>query len=622
MFAQLALKDLSRMSCLTSLNLENCTQLTVAGVAALSLACPGISKLVIPQVCQLAQSDSMLMALSRLPSLSKLRVQCCKHCNEVAMSYLSDLRHLTALELEDYGQALRQVTQLSSLTALRSVMVWSDYTLEVAEGHLVGGAAGAGGAHPPHNHHPHPHPQPHHPPAPPAAPGQGNGPQAGGAAGYGGGGGGGGGAGGGGGGQGLGPGLNGGGAGGGAGGVGGGVGAGGHQAGAIGLAGLLHHPPHPGGVGGGGGGGHHNVQVPPLAAADGNPFMVAAEAAAAAVAQLNLMHPAAAVPAAPHGGGGATDDDDDDDDSEMAIDADGGMVELGGVAEDFAAAAAAAVAQMQNVDAFAQQLQLTEQVLSNIFAGKAALLEWVTGMTQLTHVDIQRVDLSAAAGELQRFTALRGLLHLGVGDLNLDADPPVPLPTVTKLVSHNVTAEVLLKTTFPKLRALSCDASDNSLAHIAELTGLVNLFLWASPTEPITDAGLASLRGLVRLETFRLEGSEQLSDAGWVRFAEGRSALSRIDLVKCPGVTDIGMILSLRSLPRLMRVSLVDCPSLDTPSLAALLGFCTQLEHLELQDCSLITLASLRGLLATVSRPDLDVLYRRGGASRVLHGTR
>ena len=31
------------------------------------------------------------------------------------------------------------------------------------------------------------------------------------------------------------------------------------------------------------------------------------------------------------------------------------------------------------------------QVLSNIFAGKAALLDWVTGMTSLTHIDIQRV---------------------------------------------------------------------------------------------------------------------------------------------------------------------------------------------------------------------------------------
>ncbi|KAG2484943.1 hypothetical protein HYH03_016329 [Edaphochlamys debaryana] len=556
-FAQLALKDLSRLSGLSSLNLEHCTQLSVAGVAALALACPGVSRLVIPQVCQLCMSDAMLLVLARLPELGRLRVMCCKHCNEVALAYLSDLRRLTALELEDYGQALRQVTQLTALTSLRSIMVWSDYNLDVAD-HINAAAGGAGG----HPQGAHPHPPPH--------PLQGGHPGAGGPL--------------------HGP-LQ--------------LGGGGGVVGA-----HAHHPPllgglglGAGGAGGGAGGGGGLPELPP------NPIAAAAEVAAMAVAQLNLLH-------GPGGGGGA------------GGGAGGG--EAGGGGEGGAAGPGPGPGGPGgglNADvAFVHQLQLTEQVLTNIFAGRAALLDWVTGLTQLTHVDIQRVDISGS--ELQRFAALPSLVHLGVGDLNLleggadsAVDPLRPLPSVTKLVSHNITAEAALRTTFPALRALSCDSADSGLAHIAELRGLVNLFLWTSPSDSITDAGLASLSGLRALETFRLEGSDTVSDGGWVRFAEAHSGLTRIDLVKCPGVTDIGFILSLRQLSRLARITFLECPGIDTRTLAALLAFCPALEHVELQDCPAVTLAALRSLLGSVPRPDLNVVYRKGGASRVLHGS-
>ncbi|EFJ44728.1 hypothetical protein VOLCADRAFT_121287 [Volvox carteri f. nagariensis] len=362
-FAQLALKDLSRLPGLTSLNLEHCTQLTVAGMAALALACP--------QVCQLCTSDVMLLALGRLPDLAKLRLQCCKHCDEVALAYLSDLKRLTALELEDYGQALRQV-------------------------------------------------------------------------------------------------------------------------------------------------------------------------------------------------------------------------------------------------------------LNKIYEGKTALLNWVTGMTGLTHVDIQRVDVSGE--ELQRFTALTGLVHLGVGDLNLECsgrggelDHPLPLLSVTKLVSHNILYEAHLRTTFPSLRALSCDSTDSSLKNIAEITSLVNLFLWDNPVDSISDVGLAGLSGLRRLETFRLEGSGAVTDSGWVDFTSAHSALTKIDLAKCPNITDIGFILSIRNLSRLERVSFTECPLIDTRTLAALLAFCPKLELLELQDCDSVSLASLRNLLSTASHPDLELVYRKGRSMRTMH---
>lgn len=50
-------------------------------------------------------------------------------------------------------------------------------------------------------------------------------------------------------------------------------------------------------------------------------------------------------------------------------------------------------------------------------------------------------------------------------------EPSRTLPSVTKLVSHNILNEQYLRTTFPALRALSCDAADSGLAHIAELVG-------------------------------------------------------------------------------------------------------------------------------------------------------
>ncbi|KAG2450322.1 hypothetical protein HYH02_004827 [Chlamydomonas schloesseri] len=589
-FAQLALKDLSRLPGLTSLNLEHCTQLSVAGLAALALACPRIAKLQIPQVCQLCMSDSMLLVLARLPELSRLRVQCCRHCDEVALAYLSDLRRLTALELEDYGQALRQMTLLTSLTNLRSVMVWSDFIVEVTDPGGGGGAGGAGAG---------------------AAGGWGH---------HGGGGGG--------------PGA-------------GGGGGGGHH--------FIHHPMQnlPNGAAAPADAEAGLAGLAGLAAAGVNPIMAAADLAAAAVANLNL-----------HAGDG---------DEEG-----GGGIVLGGGAGAGPAAGggggggglAAAMAALQGAHGgagvggggggadpaeFAHQLQLTQQVLSNIFAGKAALLDWVTGMTSLTHIDIQRVDISFP--ELQRFTALPSLQHLGVGDLALEPPPGTgpgagggggagtgaggaggsrhgggsnllnpgarPLCSVTKLVSHNILHEASLRTTFPALGALSCDSSDSGLRAISELTGLVNLFLWTSPTDAITDSGLAALSNLRRLETFRLEGAEAVTDMGWLQFARGHSALSRVDLVKVPGVTDIGFILSLRQLPGLQRASFMECPGIDTPTLAALLAFCPALEHIELQDCPAISLAALRKMLAATgpSRPDLDIVFRRGGATRVLHGS-
>ncbi|GFR47228.1 hypothetical protein Agub_g8912, partial [Astrephomene gubernaculifera] len=167
--AQLALKDLCRLPRLTSLGLESCTQLTVAGLAALALAVPGVEKLVLPQVCQLSRSDSLLLVLHRLPRLSHLKLQCCRHCDEAALAPLSLLSGLTALELEDYGLALKQVSQLTCLTALRSIMVWSDYSLNL---HTDPPGHPPHLPHPlpqppapnPHNLPPHPHPpNPQHP---------------------------------------------------------------------------------------------------------------------------------------------------------------------------------------------------------------------------------------------------------------------------------------------------------------------------------------------------------------------------------------------------------------------------------------------------------------------------
>lgn len=71
-------------------------------------------------------------------------------------------------------------------------------------------------------------------------------------------------------------------------------------------------------------------------------------------------------------------------------------------------------------------------------------------------------------------------------------------------------------------------------------TDLVNLFLWNSPNGTISDEGLASLSSLPLLETFRLEASTAVTDVGWVDFTAAHSAITRLDLVKCPNISGEG----------------------------------------------------------------------------------
>lgn len=85
------------------------------------------------------------------------------------------------------------------------------------------------------------------------------------------------------------------------------------------------------------------------------------------------------------------------------------------------------------------------------------------------------------------------------------------------------------------------------------------------------------------LDTFRLEGTDAVTDDGWRVFADSHSHLTRLDLVRCPRLTDMGFILSIRQLPRLARIGFVDCPGIDMSALAALLSFCPRLEHMEVQ---------------------------------------
>ena len=50
-FAQLALQELAKLPRLTSANLKNCMQLSVAGVSALALAALQLTHLTLPHVC-------------------------------------------------------------------------------------------------------------------------------------------------------------------------------------------------------------------------------------------------------------------------------------------------------------------------------------------------------------------------------------------------------------------------------------------------------------------------------------------------------------------------------------------------------------------------------------------
>jgi hypothetical protein len=66
--------------------------------------------------------------------------------------------------------------------------------------------------------------------------------------------------------------------------------------------------------------------------------------------------------------------------------------------------------------------------------------------------------------------ALKGLKHLGVGDMTLELPLQLdPLTSITKLVTHNCSGSDLLHLCFPALKALSCDACDATLGDLSPM---------------------------------------------------------------------------------------------------------------------------------------------------------
>eukprot|EP00798_Chlamydomonas_sp_ICE-L_P022757 gene22757-29925_t len=515
LFAQLALKELSRMPRLTSANLEHCMLLTAAGVSALALAAPNLTQLTLPHVCRLNQTDTCLLVLKNLPQLTKLRLKCCKGCSDLNLaSHLSSLSSITSLELEDYGHALKDVSALSCLSTLRSIMVWSDAAIDVtnAFNHFnnVGGvhqALGGGLAaqHLPHqqDHHHHHH---HNIPFPA----------------------------------------------------------------------FIHHM-H----------GHQHAPLPLIPVPVG--AMGVVEGGGEGAAGVAAVAAALIADGQPHGG--------------AAI----------------AAAAAALFAHQMEAQDIYLQIETAEAALNDLISGRTALLNWVVSIPSLTHVDVQRVDIDDS--DLLRFTALKQLKHLGVGDLRMESDPLCSLASVTKLVVHNVLNEQHISKAFPNLEALSCDASDASLTHISLMTSLSSLFLWNSqqPELSITNAGLAVLDNIPLLHTFRLEGTSEVHDEGWFCFASSHPSLTKLDLVGMSGMSPVGLILACGKLPKLQLASFSELQSvMDSSVLAAMLSLCP-MRRLEISDCESITREEVKKVLNSLRDPDLEIVYSKGGAISLMY---
>src|SRR5262249_33744948 len=131
------------------------------------------------------------------------------------------------------------------------------------------------------------------------------------------------------------------------------------------------------------------------------------------------------------------------------------------------------------------------------------------------------------------------------------------------------------------------DITDDQLATIAQLPGLVSLTLW--DLQKVTDAGLAHLTGAKSLNNLSL-GSRGLTEAGLKHLA-GLPRLGKLR-VEDMKVGETGTM-HLKAIPQLKELALIDV-GLTDPVLSTLKGF-PELTELDLSDNKEVTDAGLAG---------------------------
>jgi len=112
------------------------------------------------------------------------------------------------------------------------------------------------------------------------------------------------------------------------------------------------------------------------------------------------------------------------------------------------------------------------------------------------------------------------------------------------------------------------DATENDLAALLELDGLTTLGLH---TFELTDAGLAQVGKLVKLESLSLSGARRVTDVGLAELAN-LSQLRNLSLSGMPNVTIVGMT-ELGKLSQLRSLSLGEMPKIADAEYAFLKQF-------------------------------------------------
>ncbi|MCP4375551.1 MAG: hypothetical protein GY794_05175 [bacterium] len=133
--------------------------------------------------------------------------------------------------------------------------------------------------------------------------------------------------------------------------------------------------------------------------------------------------------------------------------------------------------------------------------------------------------------------------------------------------------------------------TDAGLAHLKGLTKLERLDL--EDCVNITDAGLARLKGLTTLEHLGLWSCYNITDAGLAHL-KVLTKLERLDLLCCDNITDAGLA-HLKELTKLGTLKLSGCDKITDAGLVHLKGL-TKLEQLDLSCCDKITKAGIAEL--------------------------
>jgi Leucine-rich repeat (LRR) protein len=156
-------------------------------------------------------------------------------------------------------------------------------------------------------------------------------------------------------------------------------------------------------------------------------------------------------------------------------------------------------------------------------------------------------------------------------------------------------------TKLEKLDISHCDnITDAGLAHLKGLTKLERLDI---SFNAITDAGLAHLKGLTKLERLELNASEKITDAGLAHL-KGMAKLERLNLYHCVKITDAGLA-HLKGLTTLKQLNITRCDSITNAGVAHLKGL-AKLERLDIAGDEITDagLAHLKGL-AKLERLDI-----------------